>query len=102
MLKIQPSTTQIARRLVFVTSGTCLAISLLARAASAADQDAAHAKKIQTVFYIDMENHNWTQPTSGTSAPNPIFQNAPAPYFNRLATPANPAAKRRSHGTADH
>jgi hypothetical protein len=102
MFNIEPSTTEIARRLVFVTAGTCLAVSLLAATASAADQDAAHAKKIRTVFYIDMENHNWTQPTSDTSAPNPIFQNAAAPYINSLVTPGNPAAKEVSYCTAYH
>jgi hypothetical protein len=102
MFKIKPSTTGIARRLVFVTAGTCLAISLLAGAASAADPDAAHAKKIKTVFYIDMENHNWTQPTSDTSAPAQIFQNAAAPYINSLVTPGNAAAKEVSYCTAYH
>jgi hypothetical protein len=38
---------------------------------------------VKKVFVIAMENHNWTQPTSQTSA-HQIFQNAAAPFINSL------------------
>src|ERR1051326_7099648 len=40
--------------------------------------------RIQTVFVIAMENHNWTQPTSDTSAPQQIFNNTHAPFINSI------------------
>src|SRR5690242_10188849 len=40
--------------------------------------------RIQTVFVIAMENHNWTQPVSDTSAPQQIFNNANAPFINSI------------------
>ncbi len=42
-----------------LASAACLAGSLLAR-------HAAMAGEIKTVFYIDMENHNLTQPSGAT------------------------------------
>src|SRR3974390_2580578 len=48
----------------------------------------AHAdssKKVQKVFVIAMENHNWTQPSSVTS-PQQIFMNPAAPYINSLVS----------------
>ncbi|HWB11051.1 MAG TPA: Ig-like domain repeat protein [Pirellulales bacterium] len=47
------------------------------------------------VFYIDMENHNLTQPTSVTS-PQPLMGNPAAPYLNSLMTPGNPNAAQSS------
>ena len=52
-----------ARSILITVAGACL---LLAGTALAADQDSAPAKKVKTVFYIDLENHNWTQPASET------------------------------------
>jgi hypothetical protein len=46
---------------------------------------------IQTVFYIEMENHNFMQPASQAS-PQQIFGNPAAPYINSLITPGNPNA----------
>ena len=91
-------------RSIVIAASTCLATSLLlAGTALAADQDLATTKKnaIKTVFYIDMENHNWTQPASDTS-PQQIFQNPAAPYINSLVTPGNPNAKEVSYCTAYH
>lgn len=62
----------------------------------------AHAGKIQTVFYIDMENHNLTDPNpsgaiGGTQlAPAQLMGNVAAPYLNSLMTPGNPNAAQTS------
>jgi hypothetical protein len=53
---------------------------------------------IQTVFVIAMENHNWTQPTPGSS-PQQIFGNVAAPYVNSLVTPGNTNAAQVSYCT---
>ena len=53
----------------------------------------ASAGQIGTVFYIDMENHNLTQPSSVTS-PQQLQGNVAAPYLNSLMTPGNPNAAR--------
>jgi hypothetical protein len=103
MSTTQPWAIDTARSIVIAATTTCLATSLLlAGTASAADQDPAPKKGIKTVFYIDMENHNWTQPASETS-PQQIFGNPAAPYINSLVTPNNPNAKDVSYCTAyDH
>ena len=102
MSTTQPWAIDTARSIVIATTTTCLATSLLlAGTASAADQDPAPKKGIKTVFYIDMENHNWTQPASETS-PQQIFGNPAAPYINSLVTPNNPNAKDVSYCTAYH
>jgi len=54
------------------------------------------ADTVGTVFYIDMENHNATQPPSVTS-PGPIYGNSAAPYINSLITPGNPNAAQVSY-----
>jgi hypothetical protein len=93
-----------ARGIVFAALSTCLATSfLLAGPASAADPDTARSKKkMGVVFYIDMENHNWTQPASDTTAPNPVFGCPAAPYINSLVTPDNPNAAQVSYCSAYH
>jgi hypothetical protein len=58
--------------------------------------------QVGVVFYIELENHNWTQPTSDTSAPHQIFGSSAAPYINSLVTPGNPNAKQVSYATAYH
>ena len=50
---------------------------------------------IGDVFYIDMENHNLTQPSSVTS-PQQLLNNPAAPYLNSLMTPGNPNAAQTS------
>ena len=59
-------------------------------------------KQIGVVFYIELENHNWTQPTSDTSAPNQVYGSPAAPYINSLVTPGNPNAKQVSYAAAYH
>jgi phosphatidylinositol-3-phosphatase len=48
---------------------------------------AANAAPINSVFVVAMENHNWTQPTSDTSAPHQIFNNTNAPFINSIVNP---------------
>jgi hypothetical protein len=57
--------------------------------------DAARAGEIQTVFVIDMENHNLTQP-AGMTSPAQLMGNPAAFYLNSLMTPGNPNAARTS------
>jgi hypothetical protein len=75
-----------------MTHFRCLALALLASAAVLAPAPAA---PIKTVFYIEMENHNLTQP-AGTTDPQPLKNNPAAPYLNSLMTPGNPNAKQTS------
>jgi len=58
-------------------------------------------KKIGAVFYIELENHNWTQAGDAT-APNQIFGCVAAPYINSLVTPDNKNAKDVSYAIAYH
>jgi hypothetical protein len=58
---------------------------------------AAPLNHVGTVFYIDMENHNWTQPNgnvdnSPTSGIEQIKGNPAAPFINGLVDPHSPFA----------
>jgi hypothetical protein len=53
---------------------------------------------IGDVFYIDMENHNLTQP-SGVTSPQQLLGNPAAPYLNSLMTPGNPNAAQTSYAS---
>jgi hypothetical protein len=70
--------------------------------ASAFSGALAHAQ-VGAVFVIDMENRNWTQPSSVTS-PAQIYQNAAGPYINSLVTAgsSNPATPYVSWASAYH
>jgi len=59
---------------------------------------AAHAQSVGDVFYIAMENHNWTQPSSLTGI-GQIYGNPAAPYINSLVTPGNPNAAMTSYAS---
>lgn len=62
---------------------------------------ASHAVFAQTVgdvFVIDMENHNFTQPSSYTST-EALANNPAAPYMNSLITPGNPNAAQTSYAS---
>jgi hypothetical protein len=50
---------------------------------------------IGDVFYIEMENHNLTQPSSVTS-PAQLLNSPAAPYLNSLMIPGNPNAAQTS------
>jgi len=63
---------------------------------------AAVAESINHVFVIDMENHNFAQPSSDTSAPGQILNSPAAPYLNSLITSGNPNAAHVSYASAYH
>ncbi|MGA8659251.1 MAG: hypothetical protein WB586_24240 [Chthoniobacterales bacterium] len=106
MFTIRPRAADTARSIVFLVVSTYLAACfLLAGPASAADPETTQSKDkkgIGVVFYIDMENHNWTQPASDTTAPNQVFGSPAAPYINSLVTPGNPNAAQVSYCSAYH
>ena len=58
----------------------------------------AHAQQIGDVFYIALENHNFTQPDPASS-PNQIFGNPAAPFINSLVTPGSPNAAQTSYAS---
>ena len=58
--------------------------------------------RVGAVFYILLENHNFTQPTSDNSAPHQLFGSPAAPYLNSLITPGHPNARDVSYATAYH
>ncbi len=58
----------------------------------------ARAQQIGDVFYIALENHNFTQPSTYT-ATGQIFGNPAAPYINSLITPGNPNAAQVSYAS---
>jgi phosphatidylinositol-3-phosphatase len=61
---------------------------------------AAHAQQIGDVFYIALENHNFTQPsTVPAGTPEQLFGNPAAPYLNSLVTPGNPNAAMTSYAS---
>ncbi|MBR8832776.1 MAG: phosphoesterase [Stigonema ocellatum SAG 48.90 = DSM 106950] len=62
----------------------------------------ASAQSIKHVFVIDLENHNFTQPSDDTKAPQQIFGNPAAPYLNSLITPGHPNAAQVSYASAYH
>lgn len=78
----------------------------LAPALAAGSLLAAHAALAQSpvgdVFYIELENHNFTQPSTDVSAPQQLFGNSAAPYLNNLITPGNPNAVQTSYASAYH
>jgi len=47
------------------------------------DQNENEGHHVKKVIVVAMENHNWTQPTPGSS-PQQIFQNVAAPFVNSL------------------
>lgn len=59
---------------------------------------AAHATAIGDVFYIALENHNWTQPSTFTSLQQ-IKGNPAAPFINSLVTPGNANAANVSYAS---
>jgi hypothetical protein len=59
---------------------------------------AAQATPVGTIFYIALENHNWTQPGTYTSTQQ-LMGNPAAPYLNSLVTPGNPNAAMTSYAS---
>jgi hypothetical protein len=62
----------------------------------------ARAQKLGDVFVIDMENHNFVQPSTDTNAPQQLLGNLAAPFLNGLMTPGNPLAAQVSYASAYH
>jgi phosphatidylinositol-3-phosphatase len=89
--------TRMASGLACAAAGTSLA-ACLSSSALAQDQ----TKQIGAVFYIELENHNFTQPASDTSAPNQIYGCVAAPYINSLLDPDNANSKEVSYAVAYH
>jgi phosphatidylinositol-3-phosphatase len=94
MLLNRPRAARTAFSIVFAIASSGLA----GLSSTAFGQD----NRIGTVIYIELENHNWTQPASDTSAPQQLAGNPAAPYVNSLATPGNPNAAEVSYATAYH
>jgi hypothetical protein len=51
------------------------------------------SKSLGDVFYIEMENHNLTQPSGLSGSPEQLLGNPAAPYLNSLMTPGDHNAK---------
>ena len=62
---------------------------------------AAHAQQVKTVFYILLENRNFTAGTDATGG-SVIVGNAAAPYLNSLITPNNANSAQVSYCAAYH
>ncbi len=76
-----------------------VALAAIASLGALANAVPSHAATLGSIFYIAMENHNWTQP--GTqSSPQQIYQNPAAPYINSLVTPGNPNAAQTAYATS--
>ncbi len=71
-----------------------LGVSLLALMTAGS----AKAADIGDVFYIALENHNFTQPV-GANSPQQVYGNPAAPYINSLITPGNPNAAMVSYAS---
>ena len=56
----------------------------------------AQAQQIGDVFYIALENHNFTQPSSVTGHPRSYSAIRRRPFINSLVTPGNPNAAQTS------
>lgn len=97
MLLNKPLMARAAGSVAYAIASIGLAAGLSSTAFAQDKQD----KQIGAVFYIELENHNWTQGTDST-APNQIYGCAAAPYINSLVTPGNPNAKEVSYATAYH
>jgi phosphatidylinositol-3-phosphatase len=91
-------------RTAHMASGAACAITSTALAVTLSSTAFAQDKpgrQVGVVFYIELENHNWTQPASETT-PSQISGSPAAPYINSLVTPGNPNAKQVSYATAYH
>ena len=80
MLLNRPLLARMAGGVACAVAGTslvaCLSSTALAQTAN---------KRIGAVFYIELENHNWTQPANKFSGGiQQIFQNPAAPFINSL------------------
>jgi hypothetical protein len=82
------------------SSSSLLKKSLLALAcASGLMANAAHAQ-VTTVFYILLENRNWTE--NETSGGAQILGNSAAPFLNSLVTPGNANSAQVAYASCYH
>jgi hypothetical protein len=75
-------------------------VLLAAGVLSAFGAPMAHAQ-VTSVFYILLENRNWTN-GGNTGAPAQIQGSSAAPYLNAITTPGNPAAADVSYASCYH
>lgn len=86
------------RQFKSLLAATCGVIGVLAASAASAHS----LERIGNVFYIYMENHNWTQP-NGNVDPSPssgieqIKGNPAAPFINSLIDPNSPMSAQVSY-----
>src|SRR4051812_18292412 len=66
-------------------SAACAIVCMIAIHAASAFADPP--QRIETVFVIAMENHNWSQPASQGS-PQQIFNSNYAPFINSIVNPS--------------
>ena len=85
MLPINFRTVGTARNILGVIASACSATCFFS---TVFGQDVNPEKQIGAVFYIELENHNWTQPASEVF-PHQLYQCPAAPYPNSLITPGN-------------
>jgi hypothetical protein len=86
------------RRLRFLLACACAAVGLFVGTAAFAHS----LERIGNVFYIYMENHNWTQPngnvnTDPSSGIEQIKGNPAAPFINSLIDPNSPMSAQVSY-----
>src|SRR5262249_51559545 len=69
-------------------------------------EERAVPAQVGTVFYIDMENHNFTQPNgnvdTNSAAKEQILGNPAAPFINSLVNPLDPNSAMVSYATNYH
>jgi hypothetical protein len=69
-------------------------------------EDRSVPSQIGDVFYINLENHNFTQPNGNVNTNSSTIEqlkgNPAAPYLNSLITPGNPNAAQVSYATNYH
>lgn len=90
---------RIPRKWAFVGTVPWVAMSILVVASWLR---AGESGQIGHVFYIEMENHNLTQPATDTIAPRQLLGNPAAPFLNSLMTPGHPNAQLTSYAAAYH
>jgi hypothetical protein len=88
--------------------GSKMRIAAVMAAAVAAGAGAVRAGtgQVGTVFYIELENHNFTQPNGNVDNSSTSIEqlkgNSAAPFLNSLVTPGNPNAAQSSYASAYH
>jgi hypothetical protein len=88
------------------TAIRCAALAVAAVLGAAPALRAGTSNQIGDVIYIEMENHNFTQPNGNVNNSSTSIEqvkgNPAAPYLNSLITPGNANAAQTSYATAYH